>query len=247
MHPLKFVNHRIEEYSLQVTFNPAEGTGKLVHNLSTIRTVDIEAVIPVIRDACASGIAVSSLVRFLGEGERAGEYRIPEGHTGVVTVCSSTLDGILLKRGIPIRPIGGGAVEIERRMPRRFIHMILFEYTTIDPLQVLAAQDITSINSVMRTGSGVILANLRECHMEAESLLGTVFDEMAGTSFSGILDVGMPNTPALGIPVDPQYLGIVAVGGTNPMAAVKEKGIFVQTQAMKGLIEASELSEIKEF
>jgi repressor of nif and glnA expression len=247
MQPLKFVNHKIDEYSIQVTYDPVERTGKVVHNLSLVQAGDLEQIIPVFRDAYASGISMSSLIGFLGEGEILGDYRIPGGCTGVITVCSSTLDGILMRKGIPLRPIGGGAVEVERRVPKRFIHMILFEHTTIDPLQVLASQDITSINAVMRTGSGVILANLRECHMEAESLLGTVFDDLSGSSFSGILDVGMPNTPALGVTVDPQYLGVVAVGGTNPVAAVKEKGFWVQTQAMKGLIEATELHEIREF
>ncbi|MDD1719970.1 MAG: DUF128 domain-containing protein [Methanoregulaceae archaeon] len=247
MHPLKFVNHRIEEYSLQVDYDPVERTGKVVHNMALIHSDDLEQVIPLCRDAYASGISVSSMIRFLESGEKAGDYRIPEGFTGVITVCSSTIDGILLHKGVPLRPIGGGAVEVERRIPRRFIHMILFEHTTIDPLQVLASQDITSVNSVMRTGSGIILANLRECHMEAEPLLSSVLEELAANSFSGILDVGMPNTPALGVTVDPQYLGVVAIGGTNPMAAVKEKGFWVQTQAMKGLIDVTELREIREY
>jgi repressor of nif and glnA expression len=59
--------------------------------------------------------------------------------------------------------------------------------------------------------------------------------------------VGLPNTPALGVVVDPQYLGIVAVGGTNPMAAVKEGGIPVQTLAMKGLMDVAQMNEIRDY
>jgi repressor of nif and glnA expression len=99
----------------------------------------------------------------------------------------------------------------------------------------------------MRRGSGTILANIRECHMEAESLIGEVLDDLSGSSFTGILDVGLPNTPALGVMVNPQYLGIVAVGGTNPMAAVKEGGVPVRTLAMKGLMDVSMMSEIRDF
>ena len=50
----------------------------------------------------------------------------------------------------------------------------------------------------------------------------------------------MPNLPLLGVPVSPQFIAIAAVGGTNPMAAIREGGRWVQTQAMKGLIEVSQ-------
>jgi repressor of nif and glnA expression len=125
--------------------------------------------------------------------------------------------------------------------------MILYEHSTIDPLQVLMAQDITSINDVMRKGSGNILANMRQCHMEAETLVGEVIDELSGSSFSGVLDVGLPNTPALGVTVDPQYMGIVALGGTNPMAAIKEGGVYVMTQAIKGLMDVGSMREILDY
>jgi repressor of nif and glnA expression len=153
----------------------------------------------------------------------------------------------LIRRGIPINPIGGGVVEIENRAPVRFTHMILYEYTTIDPLQVLISQKTTSVTNVMRKGSGNILANIREFHMEAEPLVGLVLDELSSSSYSGILEVGMPNVPLLGVPVNPQFMGIAAVGGTNPMAAIREGGRWVQTQAMKGLMEISEMQEIRDF
>jgi global nitrogen regulator NrpRII len=245
--PLKFVNHRIEEYATQVTFNPREGTGLVVYNLSLVRDEDLEYTISIFKDAYKAGICASGLVRFVPGGETAGEYKVPEGRTACITMCSSTLDGLLMKRGVPINPIGGGVVEIERRVPRRFIHIILYEYTTVDPLQVLNSQDITSITDVMRRGSGTILANIRECHMEAESLIGEVLDDLSGSSFTGVLDVGLPNTPALGVMVNPQYLGIVAVGGTNPMAAVKEGGVLVQTLAMKGLMDVTLMTEIRDY
>ncbi len=245
--PPKFVNHRIEDFAMQVTYSPREGIGNVVYNLSVILNEDLERAIRIIKDAYKSGICVSGLVRFIEENEGIQEYRVPPGHTGIITMCSTTLDGILLRKGVPLKPIGGGVVEIEQRSPRRFTHMILYEYTTIDPLQVLISQEITSINEVMRRGSGNILANIRECHMEAEHLIGDVLDELASSNFSGILEVGLPNSAALGVSVDPQYMGIVAVGGTNPMAAIKEQGYYIQTQAMKGLLDVQTLIEISEF
>ncbi len=245
--PLKFVHTRIEEYALQVTYDPREGEGLVVYNLSFVPDSEIDAAIAVMKDTFRAGLCVSGLVRFIGENETAGETKIPSGQTGIVTVCSSTLDGILLRRGIPTNPIGGGVVEIEARIPRRFTHLILYEHTTIDPLQALLSQEITSVSAMMRKGSGNILANIRQCHMEAEGEVGEVIDDLAGSSFSPILDVGLPNTPALGVTVDPQYMGIVALGGTNPMAAIKERGIPVTTNAIKGLMDVREMEEILDY
>jgi global nitrogen regulator NrpRII len=245
--PLKFVNHNIEDYAIQVTFNPAEGTGNVVYNLSLIKNEDLEFAISVLKDANKTGVCVSGRVRFFASGEKVAGYVVPEGLTGICTLCSITFDGLLIRRGIPVNPIGGGVVEIENRAPVRFTHMILYEYTTIDPLQVLISQKTTSVTSVMRKGSGNILANIREFHMEAEPLVGVVLDELASSSYTGILEVGMPNVPLLGVPVDPQFMGIAAVGGTNPMAAIREGGRWVQTQAMKGLMEISEMKEIRDF
>ena len=137
-------------------------------------------------------------------------------------MCSITLDALLLQRGIPLNPIGGGIVEVIGRVPQRFTSMILYRDTTLDPLEVLISQEATSILGVMHHGSGNILANIRECHMEAESLMETVLDELAAIGFSGILDIGAPNVPLLGVPVSPQYVGVAIVGGTNAMAAVRE-------------------------
>jgi repressor of nif and glnA expression len=245
--PLKFVNHNIEDFAIQVTFNPAEGEGKVVYNLSLIKNEDLDFAISILKDANKTGVSVSGMVKFYSSGERVADFVIPKGCTGICTMCSITFDGLLIRRGIPINPIGGGVVEIENRTPIRFTHIIMYEHTTIDPLQVLISQKTTSVTNVMRTGSGNILANIREFHMEAEPLVGMVLDELSSSSYSGILEVGMPNLSLLGVPVSPQYVGIAAVGGTNPMAAIREGGRWVQTQAMKGLMDIRLMDEIRNF
>lgn len=83
--------------------------------------------------------------------------------------------------------------------------------------------------------------------MEAEHLLGTVLDELASIGFSGILDVGAPNVPLLGVPVSPQYLGVAMVGGTNAMAAVRETGRSVVTRALKGLIDIQAMGYLDDY
>ena len=245
--PLKFVNHNIEDFAIQVTFDPVAGEGKVVYNLSLIKNEDLDYAISVLKDANKTGISVSGMVKFFSSGEKVADFVIPKGCTGICTMCSITFDGLLIRRGIPINPIGGGVVEIENRTPIRFTHIILYEHTTIDPLQVLISQKTTSVTNVMRRGSGNILANIREFHMESEHLVGNVLDELSSSSYSGILEVGMPNLSLLGVPVSPQYVAIAAIGGTNPMAAIREGGRWVQIQAMKGLMEIQQMDEIRDY
>jgi repressor of nif and glnA expression len=244
---LKFVDHSIEDFAMQVTYDPKEGTGKVVYNLSLIKNEDFEYAVSVLRDAYKTGVSVSGLVRFASSKEKVADYVVPDGCTAICTICSTTFDGLLIRRGVPLNPIGGGVVEIENRAPIRFTHIILYEYTTIDPLQVLISQKITSVTKVMRKGSGNILANIREFHMEAQPLVGLVLDDLSDSSFTGILEVGMPNVPLLGVPVSPQFVAIAAVGGTNAMAAIREGGRRVLIQAMKGLMDVSEMVEIRDY
>ena len=125
---------------MQVTYDPVAGTGMVVYNLSLFQTPDLLNVLEVALTACRSGVCASDQVRLFHEGESIDGFTVPEGQTGVCSVCSVTLDGILLKRGVPFHPIGGGVVEIVNRVPRRFTHLIHYDETTIDPLQVLIAE-----------------------------------------------------------------------------------------------------------
>ena len=51
----KFINHRIEEFALQVTYSPEERTGTLVYNLSLIRSEDLEFAIKIFKDSYRAG------------------------------------------------------------------------------------------------------------------------------------------------------------------------------------------------
>ena len=81
--PLKFVNHNIEDYAMQVTFDPAAGEGKVVYNLSLIKNEDLEFAISVLKDAFRSGVSVSGLVRFFKSGETVADFVVPKGCTGI--------------------------------------------------------------------------------------------------------------------------------------------------------------------
>ncbi|MDD3407254.1 MAG: DUF128 domain-containing protein [Methanomicrobium sp.] len=245
--PLKFINHKIEENTLALNYDPLENSGNIIYNFSLIKSRDLEAAIKIFRDAYATGLCTSDKVLFAEEGAIFENFQVPKGNVGICTMCSLILDSVLYRRGVPVNTIGGGLVEIEDLSPRRFTAMIQYEHTTIDPITVMISQGTTSVLNVIKNGSGTITANIRECHMEAESAVMEVLDDLNSAGFSGILDVGVPNTPLLGVPITPNYQGIAMIGGTNPIAAFKESGKWAQVQSMKGVMDVSLLKSIKDY
>ncbi|MEA1865123.1 MAG: NrpR regulatory domain-containing protein [Euryarchaeota archaeon] len=63
-------------------------------------------------------------------------------------------------------------------------------------------------------------------------------------NFDSILFVSEPNTEVLGAPIERDHIGIVAIGGTNPMAAVQEQGIPIRTQVLSELIDIDEMEMV---
>lgn len=246
-HPLKFLNHLIEEEAMQVTYDPAENEGKVIYNLSLVGADDLEAVVAIMKETYRAGISPSGLVQIYQAGEKAGEYVVPKGKAGICTICSITLDGVMIRRGAPLHPIGGGVVQIENGTPKRFTDMVLYDATTIDPLELLVSQEITDVSGVIAAGRGNVLANLRECHMEAEPTVAAVIEDLERSMIAGVLEIGPPNAPILGFTCSPQYFGIAILGGTNVMAAVKEGGYRVEINSLKGLIDVSALEPVHHF
>ena len=125
--------------------------------------------------------------------------------------------------------------------------MLTYVSTTVDPLEILMSQGITSVSEMLRTGSGKVLANLREAPMVARDEIESNLSDLLDAGFSGILEVGEPTTRVLDVPIERDHLGIVVIGGTNPMAVVQEYGIPIDTSAMSRLISFKEMSRIEDL
>lgn len=241
---MMFTNARIEEIMYSVTFNPKTRDGDIVANLSVVDKKDLDEVLEIFKQVMYSGLSVCSYVKLFDEGDTFSGYPIAAGKTGIATACSITIDGVFVKHGIPVRPKFGGIVQVKERAPIRFTDMIRYDSTTIDPLEVLMSQELTSIKEMTRTGSGKILANFREVPMTAKEEVDHVINRLLTAGFYGILEVGEPNTPVLGVDVDRDHLGVIITGGTNPMAAVQESGIPIITKAIKGTLDFREMKKL---
>ena len=241
---MMFTNARIEEIMYNVTFNPKTRDGDVVANLSVVDKKALDEVLDLFKQTMYSGLSVCSYVKLFDEGESFCGYRIAPGKAGIATACSITIDGVFMKHGIPVRPKFGGIVQVKDRQPIRFTEMIRYDCTTIDPLEVLMSQELTSVREMTRTGSGKILANFREVPMTAKDDVDHLINRLLTAGFYGILEVGEPNTPVLGVDVDRDHIGVIITGGTNPMAAVQESGIPIITKAIKGTMDFREMKKL---
>lgn len=242
--PIIFAMSRIENMMYQVTFDPAEGSGVITANVSIIRDSDLDDALFIFEGVLQSGLGVGSYIRVIQDRTSFGNIRMESHECAIITPCSITIDSVLLKSGVPVLPIFGGIVQIKKGVPVRFTDILTYESTTIDPIDALMSQDLTSVTDVASTGSGKILANVRIAPMHARERVEGILLTLKLANFDSILFVSEPNTDVLGVPIERDHIGIVAIGGTNPMAAVQEQGIPIRTQALSELIDIDEMEMV---
>jgi repressor of nif and glnA expression len=215
--PIVFAMSRIENMMYQVTFDPVEGSGVIAANVSIIRDSDLDDALFIFESVMKSGLGVGSYIRVILDRTSFGNIRLESHECAIITPCSITIDSVLLKSGVPVRPLLGGIVQIKKGVPTRFTDIL---------------------------GSGKILANVRVVPMHARERVEGILLTLKLANFDSILCVSEPNTDVLGVPIERDHIGIVAIGGTNPMAAVQEQGIPIRTQALSELIDIDEMEMV---
>ena len=64
---------------------------------------------------------------------------------------------------------------------------------------------------------------------------------------NGVLRIGEPNTPVLGVPVRINHVGIAVFGGTNMLTALSEAGIPVEIKAIEGFMNVKEMVDVNDL
>lgn len=242
-----FVISKIETLSYLTTLNVETFDGDVILNISYFPEERLRDAMKILKPVFSSPYVMSDRIIFAHGGEKIGDVLIPEGRVGLGTVCSVTINGIFLKAGIPVTSKFGGVVEIVDGKPKRFISLISYEGSSLDPLEIFIRSKMTDVIGAVKKHSGKILASFREmpviCMDEARKLA----KKMADNGIGGVLLIGNPNSPLLEIPVGIDKVGMVIVGGLNPIAAIEESGIPTESKAMSTLYTYSRLMRFKEL
>ncbi len=164
---------------------------------------------------------------------------------GLATVCSLVINGTLLKAGVPIDSRFGGVLQIRNGQPLRFIDLIYYSGSTIDPSEVFIRARMTDVQGVVKEGDGKILANFRELPAQCQALAVEVTNRLKVVGLGGVIVMGNPSETVCGITVGLNRIGMILIGGLTPVAAVVETGIEIENQAMSTLLDYNELVEFE--
>jgi repressor of nif and glnA expression len=194
-----------------------------------------------------AGLCVSRLVATAIEGEKLGAVVVPPGKTGFATICSASINGVLLKAGIPTDFRFGGILEINHFQPRRFVAVIDYAGTSLDPSEQYIRAGMTSVGQTARTGNGKVLGVFRTIPAPARETVEAKLAILKEAGIGGVYALGNTSESLYQIPVAMNRVGIVQLGGLNPVAAAFEAGIEIDNTAESGLIDFSELQDFTEL
>ncbi len=243
---VNFVISRIDSLSYLTDFNVEAQKGHVILNVSFFPEKKVRDALKIMARVFATPYVMSSRIIMAGPGQRIGDVPVPDGTIGIGTICSITLNGIFLKAGIPVCSKYGGVVEIEDGNPTRFTSLISYEGSSLDPLEIFIKSGMTDVSGVMRANSGKILASFREIPVVSTAEAENLGQRIMRKGLCGRILFGKPNQPLLDIPVGVDKVGMIVVGGLNPVAAAEEAGIHTESLAMSTLYEYSKLMGFNE-
>ncbi|MHB8836901.1 MAG: DUF128 domain-containing protein [Candidatus Methylomirabilia bacterium] len=233
---------KIDQLTYNMDFDLGRREGTVVVNVSLLERGQLPEAIPKMAKVFAAKLGVGRLAALFGPGERVGDVAVPDGKVGVGTVCSITFNGVLLRHGIPVTSRFGGLLELRALKPTRFVELIHYEGTTLDPLEVFIRSGMTDYKGAVETGNGLVGASFREVPGNSRDRVLGIARGMEEAGLGVVIDVGWPGRPLFDIPVSEGRLGVVVMGGLNPVAILEETGMRVrQTGALAGLIDYRKL------
>jgi hypothetical protein len=236
-----FIQEKLELLAFRTTFDPVKRTGQVAINTSLFYKDRFKKALGLMREAFEAGLCVSSLVATASEGEKLGDVVIPTGKVGFATVCSVTINGVTLKAGVPIESRFGGVLEVRDGKPRRFVAIINYGGTSLDPSEQYIRAKMTSVRETAKTGNGRILANFREIPAQSRTTVEKCVAALKDAGIGGVYILGNTSEAICQIAVGANRVGMVLLGGLNPVAAAVEAGIEVENVSESGMIDFQEL------
>ena len=231
---VKFLLSKAWNLIYQVDFDLETHEGNVISNISYVKTEDLDDALDIFEEVMKTGpqYCTSKYFRTVSGKDHH--------KTGIATVCSLTLDGILVKNGVSTTPQYGGILETDGKLPR-FIELTAYNGSSLDPHEIYIAKNMTSVSEAIK-GEGRVLASLREIPYIARPCAVDVLEEVQDAGFS-VLKVGKPSELVYNAKVERYHVGIVAPGGLNPIAALKEHGMHVEPKAVETLMKVSDMDE----
>jgi hypothetical protein len=153
---------RIEMLSYQTSFDIEKGTGNVPVSVSPFPQSGFQTALESMRKVFKSSLCFSDLVAVAKQGARLGGIVVPKAMVGLATVSSILVKAVLLKAGIPMVAKFEGILQIKNRRPARFVDLIEYTGSSLDPAEIFIAGKMTRVSPAVKKGNGSVLASFWE-------------------------------------------------------------------------------------
>ncbi len=242
-----FAIARIDILSFKTTFDVKKKRGDVPVNISFFPQEQFDQALKIMKPVFRKKLAVSPRVAVAPAGKKLGDITVPLGKVGLATICSIAINGVLLKHGVPIDSKFGGILQMRSGESLRFVELIHYTGSSLDPSEIFIRGKMTSVGRVAAAGEGKLLANFREIPAPSRKLVDRVIEDLSGAGINGVLSIGDMGHPVCQTNVDMNKMGMILIGGLNPVAAVCEEGFNVENKAMSTVMEFGKLRDIETF
>jgi repressor of nif and glnA expression len=236
-----FVTARVELLAYLTTFDPDNQDGKVPIDVALFDKEDFDSALDIMGDIFQAGLSISDLVCVASEGERLGDVVVPRDKVGMATVCSVVVNGTLLKAGIPIVPRFGGLLQLRNKEPLRFVDLVEYDGSTLDPSEIFIAGKMTNVMLAVRNGGGKVLASFHEIPAVSKSAAEKILERLEAVHLCGSVAISKSGGTVWEMPVRSDHVGMLLKSGLNPVAAAAEAGLGVTTRTMSGVVDISTL------
>ena len=149
--------------------------------------------------------------------------------------------------GRPVDSKFGCVLEVRDSRLERFVAVTDYAGTSLNPSEQYIRAGMTSVGEAVRTGRGKILANFREPPAPARSLVSQRITALREVGIGGVYSLGNTSEPTCKVCVGLGRVGMVLLGGLNPVAAAAEADIEVANVGESGVIDFNRLTDFEEL
>lgn len=232
-HKIPFLLSKAWNLIQSVKFNMDTLDGKIVANVSTITKDNLDYAIEIMENTYKNSPEyINPYYQIIESSDK--------NKVGIATVCSLTIDGILVNNGIMCTPKYGGLLELGN--PPLFIEMISYNGSSIDPHKIFISKDMTSVNRLGQKPTK-ILASTKEIPYIARNHSEEILNKLNNINLP-IYKIGKPRELIYNAKVDNYNFGIVAGSGLNTIATLYENDIQVDVKIGELLLQLSEMEKL---
>ena len=112
-------------------------------------------------------------------------------------------------------------------------------------MSIFTARKMTSILKLLETGSGRVLANVREIPLTARFNTMKTLEIMKDAGINGVFSDCQRIRPLYGVPIALGKCGVASYSGINPFAALGEAGIKIRVMPLAAVMNIKELKNLE--